>query len=85
MGSTGTGYQTFKYPDIKVNLEVGYAGTITGDFTIIPHIKGSFTDAYVYESGSNYGSTILNNVSKPSISIEGGKNAELRPVAYLSL
>ena len=80
LNSTGTGYQTFKYPDIKVNLEVGYAGTITGDFTIIPHIKGSFTDAYVYESGSNYGSTILNNVSKPSISIEGGKNAELRPV-----
>ena len=80
LNSTGTGYQIFKYPDIKVNLEVGYAGTVTGDFTITPHVKGSFTGAYVYESGSEYGSTILNNVAKPSISIEGGKYAELRPV-----
>ena len=78
--STGTGYQTFKYPDIKVNLEVGYGGTVTGDFTITPYVKGSFTGAYLYESGSDYGSTILNNVSKPSVSIEGGKFGELRPI-----
>ena len=31
LNSTGTGYQTFKYPDIKVNIEVGYGGTVTGE------------------------------------------------------
>ena len=80
LNSTGTGYQTFKYPDIKVNLEVGYGGTVTGDFTITPYVKGSFTGAYLYESGSNYGSTILNNIAKPSITIDGGKYAEIRPI-----
>ena len=80
LNSTGTGYQTFKYPDIKVNLEVGYGGTITGGFNITPYVKGSFTDAYVYETGSDYGSKILNTLINPSVTIDGGKNAELKPI-----
>ena len=54
--STGTGYQTFKYPDIKVNIEVVYNGTVTGTFNITPVVTGSFTDVYLYEKGSDYGS-----------------------------
>ena len=80
LNSTGTGYQTFKYPDIKVNIEVGYGGTVTGDFTITPFVKGSFTGAYLYESGSNYGSPILNNLSKPAAKVESGRYAELKPI-----
>ena len=80
LNSTGTGYQTFKYPDIKVNLEVGYGGTVTGSFNITPVVRGSFTGAYLYESGSDFGSKILNNLSKPKISIKTGKFSEVTPV-----
>ena len=80
LNSTGTGYQTFKYPDIKVNLEVGYGGTITGNFNITPYVRGSFTDAYVYENGSDYGSKILNTLTFPSVTVDGGKFAEIKPI-----
>ena len=78
--STGTGYQTFKYPEIKVNVEVGYAGTVTGSFNITPVVTGSFTGAYLYEEGTDYGSKILNNVSRPNVEIQSGRFAEVRPL-----
>ncbi len=80
LNSTGTGYQTFTYPDINVKVKVGYGGTITGSFNITPVVRGSFTGAYLYETGSDFGSTILNNASKPSITINSGKFAEVQPV-----
>ena len=49
LGSTGTGYQTFKYPDIKVNVEVSYGSTVTGTINFTPIVTGSFTGAYLYE------------------------------------
>ena len=80
LGSTGTGYQTFTYPEIKVNVEVSYGSTVTGTINFTPIVRGSFTGAYVYEQGTNYGSSILNHQIKPNILIESGKNAELRAV-----
>ena len=80
LGSTGTGYQTFTYPEIKVNVEVSYGSTVTGTINFTPVVRGSFTGAYLYEQGTNYGSTILNHQIEPNISIQNGKNAELRAV-----
>ena len=80
LGSTGTGYQTFTYPEIKVNVEVSYGSTVTGTINFTPIVKGSFTGAYLYEKGTDYGSTILNHQIQPNISIQNGKDAELRAV-----
>ena len=79
LNSTGTGYQTFKYPDIKVNIEVIYNGNVTGTFNITPVVTGSFTDAYLYEKGTDYGSKILNNVANPKVSIRSGNYASITP------
>ena len=78
--STGTGYQTFKYPDIKVNIEVIYNGSVTGTFNITPVVTGSFTDVYLYEKGTDYGSKILNNVSNPNVTIQSGRFASVTPI-----
>ena len=43
LGSTGTGYQTFTYPEIKVNVEVSYGSTVTGTINFTPVVRGSFT------------------------------------------
>ena len=78
--STGTGYQIFTYPEIKVNVEVSYGSTVTGTINFTPVITGKFTGAYLYEKGTDYGSTILNHQVQPQITIENGKNAELKPI-----
>ncbi|MEC8551547.1 MAG: hypothetical protein VXY93_13710, partial [Pseudomonadota bacterium] len=56
--SNGVGYQVFEYPEIKVNIEVSYGSTVTGTFTLTPVVKGEISDCYLYENGTNYGSTI---------------------------
>ena len=38
------------------------------------------TDGYLYESGTNYGSNILNFEKKPNIKILNGEGAELKPI-----
>ena len=80
LGSTGTGYQTFTYPNIKVNVEVSYGSTVTGTINFTPVVKGSFTGAYLYEKGSHYGSSILNHQVQPNITIQNGKEAELKAI-----
>tara|TARA_B100000700_G_scaffold250977_1_gene281842 strand:- start:15038 stop:28432 length:13395 start_codon:yes stop_codon:yes gene_type:complete len=80
--TTGVGYQQFKYPDIKGYLQIinsdGGQNNIE-EIPITPVIKGSITDIILYESGSGYGSTILNNIKSPIVTIKTGKDAELRP------
>ena len=78
--STGSGYHVFKYPDIKVNIEVSFGSTVTGTFNLTPKVTGEITDAYLYEKGSNYGSSILNHQVIPEIKILNGKNGALKPV-----
>ena len=78
--STGSGYQIFKYPDITVNINVSYGSTVTGTFNLTPIVTGGIVDAYLYEEGTNYGSTILDQQVKPEIKIQNGKNAEIKPI-----
>jgi hypothetical protein len=83
--SIGTGYQYFSYPDISVSIQytsVGF-GTTTQEYqtlTATPRVRGSIIDTYLYESGTGYGSTILNLESAPLISIKNGKEAQLKPI-----
>jgi len=78
--SLGSGYQIFQYPDIQVNVNVSYGSTFTGDFLFTPIVTGQITGAYLYESGTGYGSEILNLHKKPLISLKNGKNAQLNPI-----
>ena len=79
--STGSGYQIFKYPDIKIEVSVSFASTATGSYDgkITPIITGEIIDAYTYENGSNYGSDIINHIVKPDVEIKNGKGAEIKP------
>ena len=76
--STGTGHQIFTYPEIKVNVEVVYGSTVTGDFNFTPVVIGSLTGGYLYEKGTNYGSNILNHENIPDIKLKTGKNAGVK-------
>jgi len=77
--SNGVGIQTFKYPDIEVFVD--FTGTTPNppSFTVVPTVRGSIDQLYLYESGTGYGSTILNNHKKPIITLENGVNASVIP------
>jgi hypothetical protein len=81
--STGSGYQIFKYPDIKLSIEyssVGLGSTqVRGIINATPIIRGKISEVYVYNKGSDYGSTTLNVHKRPQVTIKNGKNANLRP------
>jgi hypothetical protein len=83
--SIGSGYQYFSYPDISVSIQytpVGF-GTTTQEYQSIittPVVKGNIIDAYLYDSGVGYGSTIINLERKPLISIKNGREAKLNPI-----
>tara|TARA_B100001989_G_scaffold169696_1_gene122374 strand:- start:27 stop:12893 length:12867 start_codon:yes stop_codon:yes gene_type:complete len=78
--SSGEGFQIFNYPQIKVNVDVSYGSTITGDITITPVVTGELIGGYLYEEGTNYGSTTLDKEVVPKVSIENGKFAEFKPI-----
>jgi hypothetical protein len=83
--STGSGYQYFSYPDILVSIQYTHVGFGTTSQQIqslmaTPVVKGSIIDAYLYETGTGYGSTILNLEKKPLISIKIGSEAKLKPI-----
>ena len=80
LGSTGTGYQTFTYPEIKVNVDVSFGSSITGTINLTPLVTGEITDVYLYDKGTDYGSKTLNHQVIPDITLENGKNAEVRPI-----
>lgn len=83
--SIGSGYQYFSYPDISISIQytpVGFGTTSQQIQSIVatPIVKGNIIDAYLYESGSGYGSTIINLEKKPLISIKTGNEAKLKPI-----
>ncbi len=78
--SSGEGFQIFNYPQIKVNVDVSYGSTITGDITITPVVTGELIGGYLYEQGTNYGSTTLDKEVIPKVTIENGKYAEFKPI-----
>ena len=78
--TSGSGFQIFNYPQIKVNVDVSYGSTVTGDITITPVVTGEILGAYLYEEGTNYGSTTLDKQVIPKVSIENGRFAEFKPI-----
>tara|TARA_B100000902_G_scaffold177822_1_gene171221 strand:+ start:1887 stop:13907 length:12021 start_codon:yes stop_codon:yes gene_type:complete len=82
--SIGIGYQNFAYPNIEVLVEFASTGlgTITESksVTATPVVKGSIIDAYLYETGTGYGSSTINIEKKPLITIKNGRDAQLKPV-----
>tara|TARA_B100000575_G_scaffold294411_1_gene310169 strand:+ start:13 stop:12861 length:12849 start_codon:yes stop_codon:yes gene_type:complete len=76
----GVGFQIFNYPEIKVNVDVSFGSTITGNLSLTPIITGEIKGAYLYETGTNYGSDILNKEVSPKVTLQNGKNAELKPI-----
>ena len=85
LGTTaGEGYHVFSFPEINLKVEyssVGLGSTqFKGTINATPIIRGSIQDVYAYETGSDYGSSILNYENSPTISIKNGKNASLLPV-----
>jgi len=78
--SSGDGFHVFKYPDIKVNINVSYGSTVTGDIIVTPVVTGELLGAYLYEEGTNYGSVTLNKKVEPKIELKNGRNAEFRPI-----
>ena len=86
LNSTGVGNQTFKYPDIKAFAEfvsVGSSTIVDGipiSIELTPKVRGSIIDSYLYETGTGYGSTIINNHRKPIISVKTGKFASFKPI-----
>ena len=76
----GTGFQVFKYEDINLNLKFELKNTTTGIITASPVVRGSIDDIYLYEKGSGYGSNILNLEKTSKITVQTGKNAELKPI-----
>ena len=80
LGSTGSGYQIFQYPEIQVVANVSYGSTFSGEFTFTPIVTGEIVGAYLYETGTGYGSNILNLHKKPIITLKNGKNAQLNPI-----
>ena len=78
--STGSGYQIFSYPNIKLTVNVSLGSSITGTIDAVPVVTGEIVDAYVYEPGTGYGSLILNHQRKPTVTLKTGKNAEVAPI-----
>jgi len=78
--SSGSGYHIFEYPPIQVEANVSYGSTFTGSFTFTPIVTGEIIGSYLYENGTEYGSSTLNLHKKPLITLKNGKNAQLNPV-----
>ena len=76
----GTGFQVFKYPDIKLNLKYELANTNVGVITATPVVRGSIKDILLYDKGTGYGSDILNLEKSISVTVKTGKDAELKPI-----
>jgi len=80
LGSTGTGYQVFKYPDIEVNVNVSYASSVSGKINFTPIVTGEMIGAYLYDGGSKYGSKVSGHYFTPKVTIQNGRTAEVRPI-----
>lgn len=79
--STGSGYQYFNYPKISISIDYSPVGVNTEvrSITATPVVRGSIIDAYLYEGGTGYGSTVLNLHKKPLIKIKTGKESQITP------
>jgi hypothetical protein len=81
--SAGSGYQYFSYPEIVLSINyssVGFGSTqVKGVIDSTPIIRGKITQIYVYDSGNNYGSNVLNVHKRPKVIIKNGKESKFKP------
>jgi hypothetical protein len=69
----------FNYSSITVDINVSYANT--GQIiTATPVVRGEIIDISINESGSKYGSEVLNYENPPLVFIKNGKGAVVSPV-----
>ena len=76
----GSGYHVFQYPPITVSATVSFGSTLTGTLNFTPIVTGPIVDAYLYEPGAGYGSTVLNLQKQPLVSVKNGRLAQLNPI-----
>jgi len=73
----GLGVHIFQDPPISVNISGRQRDTNLT--TAIPIIRGKITAVHVYDKGSDYGSTVINDNFKPVIQPTTGQFAFLQP------
>jgi len=83
--SKGSGNHIFNYPPINVSLSgrIGISRTDSTKFNAVinPKFRGSLTSIQITSNGTGYGSTdIINFDQQPSINLNTGKNAVVKPV-----
>ena len=78
--SVGVGTHIFSYPEI--NMVVNFTSPGAGNTSIVatPVITGAIKQIYVYDKGSDYGTTTLNVHNRPNISILNGKESQFSVV-----
>ena len=77
LDSTGSGYQRFSFPPIECKVKVLTEDQREQTLTATPIVRGKVTDALLYEDGANYGSTTINFVNAPTISIPRGSLGQI--------
>ena len=65
---------------MNIRYSVGVNSAPVGVITATPIVRGSIIDAYLYEKGTNYGSSILNLHKTPKLIVKNGKDAQLKPI-----
>tara|TARA_B100001093_G_scaffold361775_1_gene346519 strand:+ start:11008 stop:19293 length:8286 start_codon:yes stop_codon:yes gene_type:complete len=74
----GLGTHVFQDPPIVIDIS-GRQGINTTNASATPIIRGEVKDVHVFDKGSNYGSTVINDNYKAAIETAVGKNAFLQP------
>ena len=75
----------FFFEPVVLSVSAVYSPVSAGrteSLVITPKIRGPLIDGYLYESGTNYGSNILNFEKKPNIRILNGSGAEVKPIVF---
>ena len=74
----GLGTHVFQDPPIYVDIS-GRQGINTTNASATPIIRGEVKDVHVYDKGSDYGSTVINDNYKATIEVVEGKNVFIQP------
>ena len=83
--STGSGIQSFNYPEIQVTVSgtIGVSTRTDQDFSAViqPIFRGEITSVFVEDGGVGYGSSeILNYNRQPSFLLNSGSGAQLQAI-----
>ena len=83
--STGSGIQSFNYPEIQVTISgaIGVSTRTDQDFnaTIQPIFRGEITSVFVEDGGVGYGSSeIINYNRQPTFTLNSGSGAQLQAI-----